>query len=126
MSLRPPKGYNSWLDYAVANMPTRELFNRSIAQGEVIQREKMRDEAQAELVELRKDPKRLDTMAETRLEMLIRLYCESTGNPPPTPWNAVMTDEEKATLELWQEWLKLWMDDGMDFRAAIDKAMEDE
>lgn len=57
MSLRPPKGYDSWLDYAVANMPTRELFNRSIAQGEVVQREKMRDEAQAELDELRPIPK---------------------------------------------------------------------
>lgn len=59
-TLLPPTGYNSWLDYAVATMDTRSLFN-DLAWGREPQwpddtsREQMKDAARAELAQLRSD-----------------------------------------------------------------------
>lgn len=54
--LRPPDGYDSWLDYAVEEMPTRELFLESClveTWGRVVQRHEFIDAAQEELRALR-------------------------------------------------------------------------
>lgn len=60
--LAPPRGYASWLDYAVATMDTRDLHLTSIYEdgepdshwGRAVQREEMRDAAQQELDSLRR------------------------------------------------------------------------
>jgi len=51
--LPPPEGYDTWLDYAVINMPTRDLYLRAIDEGESITRNDMRDAVEAELRALR-------------------------------------------------------------------------
>lgn len=61
--LPPPLGYVSWLDYAVATMDTRSLFN-NLTWGLESQwpddtsREQMEDAVRAELAQLRSDNKR--------------------------------------------------------------------
>jgi len=49
----PPDGYETWLDYAVANMPTRDLHLESVVSDKPVQREEMRAAARAELDALR-------------------------------------------------------------------------
>ena len=57
--LKPPEGYDSWLAYAIDTMDTRSLYNQQIMDdnpywGEkIIQRDEMRDAAQAELDKLK-------------------------------------------------------------------------
>lgn len=55
--LKPPPGYDSWLDYAVHAMETRDLFNAQCDDdshwGRLVQREEMRQAARDELKALR-------------------------------------------------------------------------
>lgn len=55
--IKPPEGYDTWLDYAVATMDTREAFLEGIESGwwgnATPQREVMRKSALAELAALR-------------------------------------------------------------------------
>ena len=59
-TLKPPPGFVSWLEYAIATMETRSLHLRSLDdEGDVhdlwhrsVQREEMRDAAKAELRDL--------------------------------------------------------------------------
>ena len=56
--LKPPEGYDSWLDYAIATMDTRTLYNISIDSdfanwGREITREEMVEAAKEELRNLR-------------------------------------------------------------------------
>lgn len=57
MSLKPPPGYESWLDYAIETMDTRTIFldqlNGPSPWGRIVQREEMREAARQELAELR-------------------------------------------------------------------------
>ena len=59
MTPKPPTGYPTWLDYAVANMPTRDLSTMQM--GDVwpgldreLEREEMAEAATNELEELRR------------------------------------------------------------------------
>jgi hypothetical protein len=58
MRLKPPKGYASWLDYAIDTMEVRELYLDSVRGEEwdrAVSREEMREAAKAELAELRRE-----------------------------------------------------------------------
>lgn len=50
---KPPKGYESWLDYAIATMDTRSEYLARLDAGEDVTRESMREAAQDELNELK-------------------------------------------------------------------------
>ena len=62
----PPRGYASWLDYAVEGMDTRSAFlEMLVADGEVApSREEMRTAVRHELLELRKRAGELDESGE--------------------------------------------------------------
>mgnify|MGYP002640986863 CR=1 FL=1 len=52
--LKPPPGYDSWLEYALAHMETRDLFHSQLFDdgpywGRTVQRQEFRDAARAEL-----------------------------------------------------------------------------
>lgn len=59
MDLKPPREYESWLDYAIDTMETRYLYQLSCGLngespwGRVVQREEFRRVARAELERLR-------------------------------------------------------------------------
>jgi NADH:ubiquinone oxidoreductase subunit len=51
--LRPPQGYDNWLDYAIDTMDTRREYNERLWAVENTTREDMREAAKQELKELR-------------------------------------------------------------------------
>ena len=55
--LSPPKGFDSWLEYAIATMDTRILYVESCMGdshwGREVQRDEMREAALAELAKLK-------------------------------------------------------------------------
>ena len=55
--IKPPEGYDTWLDYAVDFMPTRDLYLQSIGGenwGRTVERSEMREAAKKELDDLRR------------------------------------------------------------------------
>ena len=56
--LTPPSGHNSWIEYAISTMETRDLYNAQFAAdelpwGRVVTRDEMRNAATREYEELR-------------------------------------------------------------------------